>query len=114
MATARTLRALRKVLGHEVLGRVVCANGAVVWDAHRYEVVRQTTFDPGALIDAVTLLRGALPEVGFALLSADTMFLDEAYRALRGKKAEGATLFSDLDGFVLGHRSLRLRSVTPG
>ena len=104
VATARTPRALRKVVGHEVLGRMVCANGAIVWDACSNQVVRETTFDPAALIGAVTRLRRALPEVGFALLSADTMFLDEAYRALRGTRADGATPLSDLDGVALGRR----------
>ena len=31
VATARTPRAIRKIGGHDGLGRVVCANGAVLW-----------------------------------------------------------------------------------
>ncbi len=37
-ATARTPRALRRIPGIEHLGIVVCASGAVVWDASTDEV----------------------------------------------------------------------------
>lgn len=57
VATARTPRALRKIVGHEVLGRVVCAKGVVVWDAHRNEVLRETTFDRAALDVSTTVRR---------------------------------------------------------
>lgn len=79
VATARTPRALQKVSGHDSLGRVVCANGAIVWDAKRDEVVKERCFDPSALAVAVHRLREALPGTGVALLSARTMFLDETY-----------------------------------
>ena len=103
VATARTPRAVRKVQGHEHLGRVVCANGAIVWDAGRDEVVRERCFDPAALGAALTRLRAILPDAGLALLSARTMFLDEAYLALRHKKPEGAEVFSNVDGVLSSH-----------
>src|SRR5437762_1464944 len=33
IATARTPRAVRNIVGYDQLGVVVCANGAIVWDA---------------------------------------------------------------------------------
>jgi hypothetical protein len=96
VATARTPRAVRKIVGHEHLGRVVCANGAIVWDAGRNEVVRESCFDPEALTRAVAAVRAALPEAGVALLSASAMFVDNVYRALRRKGGEGAEVFTDV------------------
>ena len=104
VATARTPRALQKVSGHLRLGRVVCANGAIIWDAERDEVVQESCFDPSALAVAVHLLREALPGAGVALLSARTMFLDETYLGLRHKGAAGAEAFADIDVVLSRHR----------
>ena len=95
-ATARTPRAVRKIVGHRVLGRVACANGAVVWDAERDEVIREVGFEPATLSGAIADFREAVPGVAFALLSARTMFADEAYVALRRKRTAGGELFSDV------------------
>ena len=103
VATGRTPRAVRKIVGHERLGRVVCANGAIVWDAGRGEVIDQSSFDPAALSEGLTRLRTALPEAGFALLSVDAMFLDEASVALRGKMSGGAEACSDIDAVIATH-----------
>jgi Cof subfamily protein (haloacid dehalogenase superfamily) len=103
VATGRTPRAVCKVVGYEHLGRVVCANGAIVWDAGRDEVVHQCCFDPAELSAAVARLRAALPEAGVALLSARTMFVDQTYVALRGKRAGGAQAFSDVDHVLSVH-----------
>jgi hydroxymethylpyrimidine pyrophosphatase-like HAD family hydrolase len=103
VATARTPRAVQKVIGHERLGRVVCANGAIVWDAPSDEVIRESWFEPGTLSAAVGRLRESLPEAGLAFLSARTMFLDPTYVALRKKKADGAVVVSDVDGILAGH-----------
>lgn len=104
VATARTPRALQKVSGHDHLGRVVCANGAILWDAKRDEVVKESCFDPPALAVAVHRLQETLPGAGVALLSARTMFLDETYLGLRNKRAEGAEVFSDIDLVLSRHR----------
>ncbi len=50
VATARTPRGVRKVAGHESLGHVVCANGAVLWDALTDEVIHETCFNPAATL----------------------------------------------------------------
>lgn len=97
VATARTPRALQKVSGYQRLGRVVCANGAIVWDAKRDELVEERYFDPSALAVAVHRLREVLPGAGVALLSARTMLLDGTYLGLRYKKADGAEVFADIE-----------------
>lgn len=103
VATARTPRAVRKIAGHTAFGRMVCANGAVVWDACSDAVVSETCFSPAALGAAVGRLKEALPDVGFALLTAQTMFVDAAYLALRSKK-EGVTLVPDVERVAAGLR----------
>ena len=103
VATARTPRAVRKVAGHQALGRVVCANGAVVWDAARDEVVREVRFDSAALTAAITELRAVLPEAALALLSTQTMFAAAGYIALRRNGAAGAELFTDVTEVLSQH-----------
>lgn len=103
VATARTPRALRKVRGHAHLGRVVCANGAIVFDAARDEIASEVWFEPTALATAVGQLRQSLPGAGVSLLSAQRMFLDHAYLALRGKGADGAEVFSAVEAVLSGH-----------
>ena len=75
---------------------MACANGALVWDAERDEVIREVGFEPATLSGAIAGLREAVPGVAFALLSARTMFADEGYVALRRKRTAGAELFSDV------------------
>jgi Cof subfamily protein (haloacid dehalogenase superfamily) len=104
VATARTPRAMRKVAGHQRLGRVVCANGAIVWDATRDEILAQTCFDPAHLSGSLGRLRAALPDAGVALLSAHAMFLDDAFRALRHSVPVDAQRLSDVDGVLASHR----------
>lgn len=104
VATARTPRALQKVSGHQRLGRVVCANGAMIWQAGCDEVVQERYFDPSALAVAVHRLRAVLPGAGIALLSARTMLLDETYLGLRCKKADGAEVFADIELVLSRHR----------
>jgi len=104
VATARTPRAIRKITGHEHLGRVVCANGAVLWDARSGGVIWERGFDPTGLVAAVAGVREALPDAGVALLSTLTMFLDDAYVALRAKGAEGAETFSEVAHVLSSHR----------
>ena len=106
VATARTPRALQKVSGHDYLGRVVYANGAIVWDAKRDEVVTETCFDPPAIAVAVHRLQEVLPGAGVALLSARRTFLDETYLGLRNQRAEGAEGFSDIDLVLSRHRTV--------
>ncbi len=95
-ATARTPRAIRRIVGHRELGVVVGGNGSIVWDASADQVLADRCFDSATLIEALARVRCRLPAAAFALLSADTMFIDDGYRRLRGKGAEGAQLEGDL------------------
>ena len=104
VATARTPRAIRKVAGHEHLGRVVCANGAVLWDTRSGGVIWKRGFEPTGLAAAVAGVRRAFPDAGVALLSTWTMFLDDAYLDLRAKGAEGAETFSEVAHVLSSHR----------
>lgn len=103
MATARTPRAICRIAGHEAFGRVVCASGAVIWDARSDEVLHERAFDPTALVAAVAGVRAAIPDVGVALLSSRTMFLDRAYVDLRQKRSDGAVEFTDPVDVVADH-----------
>jgi Cof subfamily protein (haloacid dehalogenase superfamily) len=103
-ATARTPRAVRRIVGHEELGVVVCANGAIVWDAASDQVVSDRCFEPASLIEALRSVRSALPAAGFALLSADAMFIDDAYRRLRGTGVKDAELVDDVTAVLAGAR----------
>jgi Cof subfamily protein (haloacid dehalogenase superfamily) len=95
-ATARTPRAVRRIVGSPDLGVVVCANGAIVWDAASNGVIMDRCFDRATLTEALVRVRSVLPRAGFAILSADTMFIDDTYRRLRRTGAEGAELVHDV------------------
>jgi hydroxymethylpyrimidine pyrophosphatase-like HAD family hydrolase len=97
VATSRTPRAIQRIGGHEVFGTVVCANGAIVWNAELDQVLAQTGFEPAGLITSLRRLGTLVPDAAIALLSAMTMFLDERYLAQRPKKGlAGAVLVPSL------------------
>ena len=104
VATARTPRGVRKIAGHEVFGRMVCANGAVVWDAGRNEVIWDLAFDGPTLADAVARVSEALPDAGLAILSARTSFLDATSVALRGTGPKDSVPLTDPGTVVSTHR----------
>jgi hydroxymethylpyrimidine pyrophosphatase-like HAD family hydrolase len=103
-ATARTPRVIRKIPSHDHLGLTVCANGAVVWDAGSDEVIEEHSFPGEHLVTAVANLRRTLPGAAVALLSAQKMFVDDAYVALRSKGATGAAVMTYLDDVVSANR----------
>lgn len=82
-ATARTPRALRRIPGIEHLGTVVCANGAVVWDATADQIHQRTCFDPHAVAEAVARCRRVRPDLAWAYLHPDRMYADEAFLATK-------------------------------
>lgn len=82
----------------------MCANGAMVWDARSDQVLRQIDFDPAALLPAIRRFCVAVPETAVAVLSAERMFLEERYVALRLKGAGDDELISDLGRTVSEHR----------
>ncbi len=106
VATSRTPRAVRRIAGHELLGTVVCANGAIVWSGERDDVLDQTSFEPTALIAALGRLARRLPDAAIALLSADTMFLDERYLAQRSKKGLSDAVLAPSIGQVVNEHAV--------
>lgn len=97
VATSRTPRAIQRIAGHEVFGTIVCANGAIVWNAKHDQVLDQTSFEPAELIASLERLGTLVPDAAIALLSAKTMFLDERYLAQRPRKGlAGAVLTPSL------------------
>ena len=87
-ATARTPRALRRIPGVQHLGVVVCANGAVLWDPATDVIWEQVCFDVAGLRAAVTYCRDARPNLGWVLLTANTMYADATYLASRIKRQQ--------------------------
>ena len=109
VATSRTPRAIRRIDDHGTLGTVVCAGGAILWDAGRDEVVHQTGFGPASLAAAVRRMDAALPGTGIALLSADVMHLNDRYLALRPRKGlSGAQLLPDVALAAAGDRTIAI------
>lgn len=106
VATSRTPRAVRRIAGHEILGTVVCANGAIVWSGERDDVLSQTSFDATALMAALGRLAIQVPDAAIALLSADTMFLDERYLAQRSKKGLADAVLAPSLGQVVNEHAV--------
>ena len=75
MVTGRPPRWMSMVseqTGHR--GLAVCANGALVYDLHREEVVRSSLLDAAAASEVAQALRAELPELGFAVERTDGTF----------------------------------------
>ena len=62
-------------------GLAVCANGAVVYDLHREEVVETSPIAVEIGLDVVRRLREALPQVAFAVETDDGYAHEETYVA---------------------------------
>ncbi len=62
--------------GHR--GLAICANGALVYDLHRREVVASSLLDAPAAVQVAKALRAELPELGFAVERVDGAFGHES------------------------------------
>jgi hypothetical protein len=68
MVTGRPVRWLPAVFEHtRVRGPVVCANGAVIYDPDRDEIIRGAPLATDVLAEVVAALRRELPDVTFAV-----------------------------------------------
>jgi Cof subfamily protein (haloacid dehalogenase superfamily) len=68
MVTGRPVRWLPPVFAHTgVRGPVVCANGAVIYDPGRDEILRGTALSADLVAEVVTALRREFPQVVFAV-----------------------------------------------
>src|SRR5436309_6973709 len=75
----RWLGGVADATGHH--GVAVCANGALVYDLHREQVVQSFPLAVDMAREVVARLRAAIPGIGFAVESLDTGFGHEpAYR----------------------------------
>ena len=66
----RWMREVAEQTGHT--GLAICANGALVYDLHREEVVERFELAPAVALDVVRRLRAALPGIAFAAESVPT------------------------------------------
>jgi len=74
----RWLAPVADATGHR--GLAVCANGALVYDLAREEVVRSDVMDVEAAVEVVAALRDAIPGVAFAAERLDGFRHQRAYR----------------------------------
>ncbi|HET7529670.1 MAG TPA: HAD family hydrolase [Mycobacteriales bacterium] len=71
----RWLDGIAEQTGHR--GLAICANGALVWDLHREEVVASHPFDVDVVREIAEALRAELPDLGFAVETVTAGFAHE-------------------------------------
>ncbi len=74
----RWLPDIADALGHR--GLAVCANGALVYDLHTEQTVREDLLDVDALRSVVDAVRAELPDAAFAVEYGDSFFHDSGYQ----------------------------------
>ncbi|MGB9375918.1 MAG: HAD family hydrolase [Mycobacteriales bacterium] len=75
----RWLPEIADALGHR--GLAVCANGALVYDLHTEQVVREDLLDVDALRAVVAAVQRELPDAAFAVEYGESFLHDSGYRA---------------------------------
>lgn len=103
--------------GHAGIG--VCANGAIVIDLDRHEVLETHALDPDVVDEVVDVLRAEVPGVGFAAewVAADgsTSFGHEHLYRPRWAPPEPVERVDDVRGFARRHAVVKLLArVTAG
>ncbi len=73
----RWLPEIAEALGHR--GLAVCANGALVYDLHTEQVVREDLLDIDALREVISAVRAELPGAAFAVEYGDSFSHDSGY-----------------------------------
>ncbi|HEY4376392.1 MAG TPA: HAD family hydrolase, partial [Acidimicrobiales bacterium] len=63
-------------------GLVVCANGALVYDPARHELVERFELDGAAVAEAAARVRAAVPKVGMAVERGFEFAIDDRYHEL--------------------------------
>jgi Cof subfamily protein (haloacid dehalogenase superfamily) len=93
----RWMGGIAKAVAHQ--GLAICANGALVYDLHTESVIEENLIPVAALREAVSRLRAALPDLGFAVDSPDDIMYESSYdrvgwdrRATIGQLADGDAL----------------------
>ena len=95
----RWLRGISEATGHR--GVAVCANGALVYDLHRDEVVESHPMSVDIAREIVSTLRRAIPGIGFAVESVPEGFgYEPAYRPRW--PTDGAVVVAEVDELLTG------------
>ncbi|MFC5748835.1 HAD family hydrolase [Actinomadura rugatobispora] len=102
MVTGRPPRWMREIataVGHR--GVAICANGAVLYDLHTERVLNSHMIEPDVIAQVVERLRGALPELRFAVEYPSGFVFEARYNlgrwdaeALGGRPVDDETLVS--------------------
>ena len=94
----RWLRGISEATGHH--GIAVCANGALVYDLHRDEVVEAHPLSVDIAREVVTTLRDAIPGIGFAVESVTDGFGHEP--AYRPRWSTDGAVVAEIDDLLSG------------
>jgi Cof subfamily protein (haloacid dehalogenase superfamily) len=83
----RWMRPIADALGHT--GLAVCSNGAVVYDLHTDQVLEHTPITRDVVLAVAAAVRGAVPDVTFAIETRDAGFgREESYPMARNVDLE--------------------------
>jgi Cof subfamily protein (haloacid dehalogenase superfamily) len=88
-ATGRTPRGVRRIAGHEQLGLMVCAGGAVLYDARTDQVIAERCFDADGTRERLSAMRARHPEWAYAALTSRRMFVEPRYFGVRDPRHGG-------------------------
>lgn len=93
IATARhPLTAKQYAAAAGVTGLAICANGAIVYDLERDEILHHQTLAIDTAFALASRLRAEMPEIGFAVIRGMDFACDAAYAAIAGVEEHGRTL----------------------
>jgi Cof subfamily protein (haloacid dehalogenase superfamily) len=89
MVTGRPARHVREIEGADHLGDLaICLNGALVYDLDRHAIVSETRMPAAVARDLIGRLRGALPEICFAVEVGLDHGREPAYDRQRANREE--------------------------
>lgn len=93
IATARSIHGVRNVVRElGATGHVVCSNGAVVWDATVDEIVEEQCMSLELVREVVDQVLSEIPDIGFAIYSAEQWHGDALFASLRPLGSAGGTI----------------------
>lgn len=77
--TGRPSRWMADIHAAFEFGSAICCNGALIYDLHNDKVLEEWMIQPTELQRSVDLLRGAIPNISFAVESNDHFHRERAY-----------------------------------
>jgi len=108
----RWLPEVADALGHH--GLAVCANGALVYDLHSEEVVREDLLGVNALREVVDALRGHVPGVAFAVEYGRSFSHESGYHPHWDAGGPGVTVAAPEEMLIRPAAKLLVRHATMG